>query len=208
MRYELPPGGVDSFERSAKVPRFSKGQTRSTGGSNDVAFAESFPHARVLFACVLAALVVAFVSQPDEAEASAKLDGVERKIVRKVNRIRASHGLPRVKSNRALARSADAHCRDMLRADFFAHTSSNGRSFDQRIRSYRRSKRMGETLAYMPGRRPRGQARRVVSMWMNSPGHRAALLSSGFRRIGVARAKGRLNGRRSIVFTADLASKK
>ena len=58
----------------------------------------------------------------------------------------------------------------MLRADFFAHSSSNGTSPFDRIRRYRHSRAVGETLAYVP-KGGRTTARAVVKMWMNSPPH-------------------------------------
>jgi uncharacterized protein YkwD len=135
------------------------------------------------------------------------MDRVERAIVRKLNRIRAANGLPRFRASRALARASDFHCGDMLRANFFAHSSSNGQGMGERVESFRRSQWVGETLAYVPTvGGGHGQAGQIVQMWMNSPPHRASLLDAKFTRIGVARRKGTLDGQGSIVFTADLAS--
>lgn len=133
----------------------------------------------------------------------AKLDRVERRIIKKINRVRGQFALPRLRVNRALGRSADYHSWDMVRANFFAHTSANGTPFDARVRRFKRAKRVGETIAYT---RRGGGARQVVDMWMTSPSHRASLLDRGFRRIGVGRRKGRLGGARVVVFTADLSS--
>jgi uncharacterized protein YkwD len=44
-------------------------------------------------------------------------------------------------------------------------------------------------------------------MWMQSPPHRAVLLSPAGRRIGVGKRRGRLGSARRAVFTADLASR-
>ena len=172
-----------------------------------MAIAGSNSHTRALFACLVAAVAVLVLPTPSEAAGGSRLDRVERRIIRKINRIRAAHGLPAVRANHALARSADAHCADMLRANFFAHSSSNGEDMAQRVESYRRSSWVGETLAYVPTRRAGDQAARIVSMWMHSPPHRASLLTPQFRRIGVARRRGTLGRMRAIVFTADLASK-
>ena len=65
----------------------------------------------------------------------------------------------------------------MLDANYFAHESRNGGSFDARIRRYA-NHALGETLAMLGGGCGRGRARRIVGMWMNSPGHREILLSS------------------------------
>ena len=45
-------------------------------------------------------------------------------------------------------------------------------------------------------------------MWMNSPGHRAILLSSSFRRVGIGKRTGDLGGDRACVVTADFGSRK
>lgn len=163
-------------------------------------------------ALALGGAVLATLSVPAAADArggSSRHDPTERRIVRLINKNRAVWGLPPVRMSRALGRSADAHSRDMLRRNFFAHNSSNGTPFDRRVRHYRRATRIGENLAYVPRRKRRGgQARSVVGMWMASPAHRDVILSRGFRRIGVARRTGRLGSMRVTVFTADFSSRR
>ena len=136
-----------------------------------------------------------------------RLDSVERQVIREVNRVRAAHGLHRLSKNRSLARSADYHCWDMLRRNFFAHSSSNGTSMDTRVRRYARATRIGENLAYVRRGRGRGMARQIVSMWMSSPAHQAVVLSPTFGKLGVARRNGTLGSMRVVVFTADFASR-
>ena len=173
-----------------------------------MAIAGSYPYSRALRACVCAVLAALLLMVPASANAGARTDRVERSVIRKLNKIRAANGLPKFHRSRALARAADFHCADMLRANFFAHSSSNGESMGDRVESFRRSSWVGETLAYVPtAGRVRGQAGKIVQMWMHSPPHRASLLDGKFTRIGVARRKGTLGGQRSIVFTADLASR-
>jgi uncharacterized protein YkwD len=165
-----------------------------------------------LLACALAAAcAVAALALPAAAQAqgSARTDRSERKVIRLVNRIRARNHLPRVRRSKALMRSADYHSWDMLRANFFAHSSANGQSMDQRIRRFKPAARLGENLAWVPrGRKGRNSARTVVRMWMNSPGHRAIILTPGFRRIGIGRRVGALGSTRAIVYTADFSSRR
>src|SRR5918997_3600211 len=139
------------------------------------------------------------------AAGAAKHDGTERAIVRAVNKQRAAHGLGPVKATRSLARAADFHTREMLSGDYFAHTSRNGGAFAQRVRRFAGFRAIGETLAWVT-RCGRGGARTVVNMWMNSSAHRAVLLSSKFRRIGVGQRTGSLGSQRACVVTADFAS--
>lgn len=188
------------------MPRSKTKHHVKTGGFVHVA--GSYSSTRAFGACLCAVVsALLLLTVPASAKAgAARMDRVERSIVRKLNKIRAANGLARFHTSRALARGADFHCADMLAANFFAHASSNGQSMGDRVESFRRSRSVGETLAYLP-RGAGHQAARIVSMWMNSPPHRAALLDGTFTRIGVARRKGVLGGQRSIVFTADLASK-
>ena len=107
-----------------------------------------------------------------------------------INDARAQQGLAPVRAHRGLNRAADVHTRDMLRADFFDHPSSDGTPFERRVRRYADANMVGETLAAL--RQRHGGAGTVVQMWLNSPPHRAIVLEPGFRRIGVSRRWGTL----------------
>jgi len=145
-------------------------------------------------------LVLSFAAAAPAAEAAGpRIDRGERTVIRAINRARASYGLRRLRANRRLARAADAHSRTMLRADFFAHGS-----FAQRVRRYVRLRSIGETIAMTSRCRPRT----VVRMWLNSPGHRAVLLSGRYRRVGVGRRLGRLGSSRACLVTADFGSRR
>ena len=52
--------------------------------------------------------------------------------------------------------------------------------------------RLGENLAW--GKRKRGSARNALKAWLNSPPHRATLLSGSFEHIGVGLKRGRFGG--------------
>jgi uncharacterized protein YkwD len=157
------------------------------------------------FSCLLAALSV--TSLTATAGAKPRVDSKERAIVRAINRQRSRHGLVALRSSRKLARAADFHSWEMLDADYFAHESRDGGSFDKRVRRYANHRALGETLAMLGGC-GRGSARKVVKMWMNSSGHRAVLLSSAYRRVGIGRRAGSLAGNRRCLVTADFGSKK
>ena len=155
-------------------------------------------------ACVLCALstllVLMFAATAPAAEAAgSRVDSGERAVIRAINRARAAHGLRGLRSHRRLARAADVHTRSMLRSNYFSHGA-----FSARVRRYVSFRRIGETIAMTT----RCSARKVVRMWLNSPPHRAVLLSGGFRRIGVGRRKGRLGATRACVVTADFGSRR
>jgi uncharacterized protein YkwD len=155
--------------------------------------------------CLLAALFTSPIT--GTATAKPRIDDKERAIVRAINRQRANHGLGALKPSRRLARAADFHSWEMLDADYFAHESRDGGAFDERVRRYANHRSLGETLAMLGGCGAKA-ARKVVRMWMDSPGHRAIVLSSSYRRVGIGKRTGELDGGRRCVVTADFGSKK
>jgi len=162
--------------------------------------------ARTTFA--LGCLLAATFAVPAVAAASgARLDQKERAIIRGINHQRANHGLAPVRASARLARAADFHSWEMLDANYFAHTSRDGGSFDERVRRYVNKRALGEALAYLGGSCGRGSARQIVQMWMNSPPHRAILLSSTYRRVGIGKRVGSLGARKACMVTADFSSK-
>jgi uncharacterized protein YkwD len=152
---------------------------------------------------LMGALMTIMVAVP--ASAQARMSRAERAVVKRINQLRADHGVRGVHRDRRLARAADVHSRDMLRAQFFAHNSSNGTDTATRVRRYRHSNLVGETLAYQPVRGDTSP-KAIVRMWIESPGHLAVLTDGRFRRIGVAKRRGMFHGERVTMWTADLAS--
>ena len=110
-----------------------------------------------------------------------------------LNRERAERGLPRLRLNERLSEAADKHSRDMVRRGYFSHDSLTGASFVDRIRrtGYLRSARswsLGENLAWGSGNR--GTPEQIMRAWMNSPGHRANILTGRFREVGIGVSEG------------------
>ncbi len=169
---------------------------------------KSIAHALAASAAVASLGTAAAPADAEARKRESRLDRTERQLIRQVNRVRAAHGLRRYSSSRALSRSANSHSADMLRGDFFAHASSNGTSFEGRVRRYTRAARLGENLAWVPGGHRRDAVSQVIGMWMGSPSHRAAVLSPVYHRIGVGRRVGRIGSAKVTVFTADLATRR
>ena len=142
---------------------------------------------------VAACCLLVCALMPSAASASARQDRLEAGIVRAMNRMRATHGLPALRVSGGLARAAEAHSRTMLRRNVMSHGA-----FGARVRRYVRVRRVGENLAWMN----RCRANTIVQMWMNSSGHRHVLLSRSFRRVGV----GQRSSSRACYVTADFAS--
>ena len=128
-------------------------------------------------AALLAVSVGLGVALP-AAPASAR--PAELKMVRSINNIRDANGLSRLRPAFSLFVSAKLYSQRMMRSDYFGHQS--------RIPVASRWRAAGETLAWHSGWRL--SPRQTVRRWMNSPSHRAVLLSSRFSRIGVGRTRG------------------
>ena len=157
---------------------------------------------RIAFA--LAVVLGTALTAAPAAQAARDLNGFERGVLDGLNGARAQQGLAPLRAERGLSRAADAHSRDMLRADFFDHASSDGTPFDRRVRRYADAGMFGETIASV--RQRRGGAATVVRLWLESPPHRAIVLQSGFRRVGIARRWGTLGSAQNAVVTADFSS--
>jgi hypothetical protein len=97
------------------------------------------------------------------------------------NQFRAQNGLAPLKLNSELNAAAQAHSQDMAQNDYFSHTGKNGsKPWDRaKVVGYE-ARSMGENIAA-------GQTtpESVVQGWINSPGHRANLLNSSYKELGV-----------------------
>ena len=100
-----------------------------------------------------------------------------------VNKARTAAGLRGFAWSRALGRAATRHARDMARRGYFAHQRSGGPSLARRARAAGfRGRNVGEAIAYGCGSLSTPAS--IVRAWMNSPPHRAILLS-GRNRVGI-----------------------
>jgi uncharacterized protein YkwD len=100
-----------------------------------------------------------------------------------VNKARTSAGLRGFAWSRALGHAAARHARDMSRRGYFAHRRAGGPSLARRVRAAGfRGRDIGEAIAYGCGAFATPAS--VVRSWLESPAHRAILLS-GRSRVGV-----------------------
>jgi uncharacterized protein YkwD len=159
--------------------------------------------ARIALLTALAALCAGAVTPSAMARSTCQAASVtpaqtdKRAIVRAtlctVNSQRSRHGLAPLRLNRRLSAAAAAHAADMDARNYFSHDSLDGGSFVDRLRRVgylngARSWTVGENLAW--GSRGRAAPQMITRSWMNSPGHRANILSSSFREIGIGVAYG------------------
>lgn len=109
---------------------------------------------------------------------------VESELLRITNEERIGRGGEALSCDEKLTRAAFLHSQDMCDQGYFSHDSADGRSFTDRITAQGATYRAaGENIAQ--GQRTPSD---VHASWMNSEGHRANILSSRFRRIGIGYA--------------------
>ena len=118
-------------------------------------------------------------------------------MVRKINNVRANHGLKPVRHAPSLARSAGSYARAMMARDYFGHSSH--------INAPKRFRRLGEAIAYRRGHGP--SARGTLRSWLHSPGHRALVLSPAFRYMGAGKIEGSFHGRSATIWVLHLGSR-
>lgn len=181
----------------------------------------------VLMAVVLAAAAALGLSAigPQTAEAAdtvtvtgctgtdVTLDANEKAMLDLHNKQRATKGFKALCVHPALQRAAEAHSRDMIDKDYFAHDSQDGTTFAQRIKregyNYRAA---GENIAWGSG--PAGGPEEIFNVdnpriggsdnWMDSAGHKANIMNKGYREVGIGAVNGTYkNYSNTTMWTAD-----
>ena len=119
---------------------------------------------------------------------------LERRIFQLTNEARRKNGLPTLASDNNLALKAREKSDDMLKNNYFSHTSPEGKTIKDRMQeekpaSFRTISRIGENI-YMGSRFDysidiKTQARMIVDGWMTSPGHRRIVLDPNYTHLGV-----------------------
>lgn len=116
---------------------------------------------------------------------------VQQAVLDATNAARAEAGCPPLRLDPALNAAADGHSEDMAARVYFDHTSPEGGTPGDRVRAAGYPGRgVAENIAV--GQR---SPEEVVQGWMNSPGHRANILTCSFQDLGVGYAEGERNDR-------------
>ncbi len=113
-------------------------------------------------------------------------------VIQWTNFHRTQNGLAALAQNSHLNVAAAAKVEDMFRGQYFAHVSPEGRdvSFFTKEANYQ-AIAIGENLALGNFKDDKD----LVQAWMDSPGHRANILHSGFQEIGAAVKRGTFEGK-------------
>ncbi|MDP4153788.1 MAG: SafA/ExsA family spore coat assembly protein [Bacillota bacterium] len=126
-----------------------------------------------------------YVGQKINIPEGAPLKSVESQVFDLVNKERAKYGLTPYKMNWELSRVARLKSQDMINKHYFSHTSPTYGSPFKMMESFGlHFSAAAENIAM--GQRT---AQEVMNAWMNSPGHRANILSRSCTQIGIGAAK-------------------
>jgi hypothetical protein len=121
----------------------------------------------------------------------------ESSLLSETNRARAAHGLAPLEPNEGLARAARGHAQEMALLGFFSHNSPTPESATLGHRLARAgvpSTRAAENLSLLRGHAEAEIARAAVAGWLDSPGHRAALLHPEYTHVGFGAFDGAAKG--------------
>ncbi len=115
------------------------------------------------------------------------------------NQARADYGAGTLTLNNQLNVAAQAKADDMLAKQYFSHNTPDGKTpWDFVTASGYSYVAAGENLGvnFL-------QAEEVSTAWMNSPGHRANILNSTFKEIGIGISSGQFQGN-SVTFVVEM----
>ncbi|MFZ0820287.1 MAG: CAP domain-containing protein [Candidatus Acidiferrales bacterium] len=129
------------------------------------------------FALIL--FLSAFIIYPASPQSPPNAD--QQMLLNLINQERARAGVPKLEWNAHLAESAHAHCRAMVEQGYIAHQYSGEPDLGGRIRATGlRFDSWGENVALA------GAVADIHEALMNSPPHRANILSTKYNSVGVA----------------------
>ena len=151
----------------------------------------------VLFVCVIAIIAEsAFLAGSSFIIPRSQLFGliVVPTLIDGTNAARTADGLAALRENGLLDAAAQEKANDMVKNDYFAHTSPAGLSpwywFENVGYNFTSA---GENLAVNFA-----DSSDVTAAWLNSPEHRANILNSAYTEIGMATAQGTYNGEPAV----------
>lgn len=163
----------------------------------------------ILAAALVTVAISAAALEPTNAQARSSYNGyvkacngkkvylrfAEKRTLRFHNKVRANRNRPRLCIQQQLQRAARKHSADMIRKDYFSHTSKNGSILKQRVRREGYTPkgmsvyRIGENIGWGSGHL--GSPRKIHRAWMKSDGHRKNILNRGFKQVGIGMARGK-----------------
>ena len=166
-------------------------------------------------ASLAAAVALAGPAAAAGSRPAAHLSALEAGVLTQINNVRQAHGLAALRLSVTLSAAAVQHSAEMGRDGYFAHESFDHSAFWKRVQRYYpstgyRNWSVGENLLWSS---PDVDPPRAVTMWMNSPEHRANLLNPAWREIGLSglhldAAPGAYGGQAVTILTADFGARR
>lgn len=183
------------------------------GGVNADARCMGARGAKIVIAVGLVALLGALAAPSAHSSKAGNrvvLSSLESGVLADLNKIRVQHGLQPVTISTRLTASAAQHSKEMGADGYFEHKSHDGTVFWKRIGRWYGSNgysywSVGENLLWSS---PQVDPAGAMQLWMNSPEHRANILSARWREIGIsavhfASAPGTFKGLEVTIITTD-----
>ena len=120
------------------------------------------------------------------------------------NQQRNRHNLRPFCVDADLQRVARAHSKDMIRRNYFSHTTkgTNRDACDRIENAGYRYRYCGENIAYGSG--AKGSPGSIMNAWMKSSGHRSNILNGKYREIGIGTYRGAGD---KTMYTADFGTR-
>jgi uncharacterized protein YkwD len=153
--------------------------------------------------------------QASSRESTQRQTALTTALFQGINAVRRERGLKPLITSTKLAVAAGQHTREMGMQGYFEHESFDATPFWKRIERWYPSRgfrawSVGENLVYSS---PTLTADEAVELWMNSPPHRANLLSRTWREIGISAihfeaAPGEYEGQPVTIVTADFGMRR
>jgi uncharacterized protein YkwD len=156
-----------------------------------------------------AATLFAASAAATDGPRSNSMQALQSDLLVQINDFRRAHGLVSFRLSSKLSLAARQHSTEMAARGYFSHDSGDGSHFDRRIARYypvtRRYWSVGENLLWSS---PSVDAHDALEMWLNSPEHRANLMTARWREIGVSAvhaisAPGAFGNREVTIVTTD-----
>lgn len=124
---------------------------------------------------------------PSANQDDSYISEIEQLIFQQVNQQRQAAGLQPLSYNSTMEHYARVKSKDMGVRRYFDHTNPEGQLITAQMKADGVSyNAWGENIAYIGGVSGNSNlANQFMTNWMNSPGHRANILSSNFTSIGV-----------------------
>ncbi|OGI17120.1 MAG: hypothetical protein A3J63_03095 [Candidatus Moranbacteria bacterium RIFCSPHIGHO2_02_FULL_40_12b] len=148
---------------------------------------------RIYKKLILAVFVIGFFALANCTAFASEI--TSKNIIELVNKSRIKEGLKALVENNKLSIAARDKADDMLKKDYFAHTSPSGVTpwywLNKNEYNY---KYAGENLAINFE-----SAEKQHEAWMKSKSHRGNILNASYREIGVAVFKGKVNGNEALI---------